>query len=436
MTVPKELTPAGSVHTMLAMNDDHSRPASSYKPRWLANRLRQVANAHPVAILTGARQVGKSTLLRNESPFLSWRQHTLDDIDILRQAEREPEALWAGTANVVIDEAQRAPGILLAVKRAIDRDRDCRFVLSGSASLDLLGSVSETLAGRAVSIPLAPMTWGEWREDKASHIVEDLLGGNLPREKGESNPADVLPLILRGFMPALLSFVGKQDILDWWSGYVSTYLERDLRTLSQISSLPDFRRVMELAALRTGQLLNQTEISRDSGVSQPTVHRYLNLLEASFLIHRVPAFARNRGKRLIKSPKLYWADPALAAFLAGHYDEKSLRASREIGGLFENLVLQQLQVASSLMSPPARIHYWRTAAGQEVDFVLEWGRSLVAFECKLSPRPRFEDAETLHLFLNDYPECACGVVVHTGTEIVRLGERIIALPWTTLGGDT
>jgi len=417
------------------MNDNHARHEASYKPRWLADRLRQAANAHPVVVLTGAWQVGKSTLLRNESPFLSWRQHTLDEIDVLRQAEREPEALWAGTTHVVIDEAQRAPDILLAVKRTIDRDRDHRFVLSGSASLDLLSSVSETLAGRAVTIPLAPMTWGEWREDKPSRIVEDLLAGKLPEEEGTSNPADVFSLILRGFMPALLTLAEKQDILDWWFGYVSTYLERDLRTLSQISSLPDFRRVMELAALRTGQLLNQTEISRDSGVSQPTVHRYLNLLETSFLIRRVPAFARNRGKRLIKSPKLYWTDAALAAFLAGHYDEASLRAAREAGGLFENLILQQLQVAASLMSPQARIHYWRTTTGQEVDFVLEWGRSLIAFECKLSPRPRFEDAKTLHLFLNDYPECTCGAVIHTGTEIARLGERIIALPWTTLGGS-
>jgi len=418
------------------MNDHHSRREASYKPRWLADRLRQAANAHPVVVLTGARQVGKSTLLRNELPFLSWRQHTLDDLDVLRQAEREPDALWAGTANAVIDEAQRAPDVLLAIKRTIDHDRDRRFVLSGSASLDLLSSVSETLAGRAVSIPLAPMTLGEWQEDKPSRIVENLLAGNLPAEGSVPDRAEPLQLILRGFMPALLRLTGKQDILDWWSGYVSTYLERDLRALSQISSLPDFRRVMELAALRTGQLMNQSEVSRDSGVSQPTVHRYLNLLEASFLIHRVPAFARNRGKRLIKSAKLYWTDSALAAFLAGHYDEAGLRTSREVGGLFENLVLQQLQVPASLMSPQARIHYWRTAAGQEVDFVLEWGRSLVAFECKLSDRPKFEDARFLNLFLSDYPECACGVVVHTGSNIARLGERVIALPWTTLGVGT
>jgi len=114
-----------------------------------------VANAHPVVVLAGARQVGKSTLLRNEPPFLSWRQHTFDELDTLRQAEREPEALWAGTGNVVIDEAQRALNILLAIKKTIDRDRNRRFALSGSASLDLLSSVSETLAGRAICIAFA-----------------------------------------------------------------------------------------------------------------------------------------------------------------------------------------------------------------------------------------------------------------------------------------
>jgi len=417
------------------MNDNHSHNEISYRPRWLADRLRQTIKAHSIVVLTGARQVGKSTLLRNEKPFSTWRQHTLDDLDVLRQAEREPEALWAGVDSVVIDEAQRAPNILLAIKMAVDQNRHCRFLLSGSASLDLLGLVSETLAGRAISFPLAPMTWGEWTGREPSHIVEDLLSRKLPSERTVAQMNEPTGLLLRGFMPALLTLSDRQDILDWWSGYVSTYLERDLRALSQVSSLPDFRRVMELAALRTGQLLNQTEISRDSAISQPTVHRYLNLLEASFLVHRIPAFARNRGKRLIKSPKLYWTDPALAGFLAGYYNEESLRNSREVGGLFENLVLQQLQTTASLMSPPARLHYWRTVTGLEVDFILEWGRSVVAFECKLSARARFEDAKSLNIFLDDYPECTAGVLVYTGNEIVRRGKRVIALPWTVLVGS-
>lgn len=414
------------------MHDSHSRAESFYKPRSLAHRLRDAAKAHPVIVLTGARQVGKSTLLQQERPFSTWRYHSLDSLDTLRQAEREPEALWAGAKAVVIDEAQRAPDILLAIKQAVDQDRTCRFVLSCSANLDLLASVSESLAGRAVSFPLAPMSWREWEDEKPLRSVASLLTGDLPGEETVPRAAKAVDVMVRGFMPALLPIHNAGDVLDWWSGYVSTYLERDLRSLSQISSLIDYRRVMELAALRTGQLLNQTEISRDSGVSQPTVHRYLNLLEASFLIQRVPAFARNRGKRLIKAPKLYWTDAALAAYLAGHYSSDALGASREVGGLFENLVLQQLRVATSLMNPAGRIYYWRTAVGQEVDFVVEWGRSLVAFECKLSERPRFEDAKTLTQFLGDYPECSAGVVVHAGSEMMRLGERIVALPWTAL----
>ncbi len=420
------------MHIIHDMNDSHSRKESKYLARWIAERLRQAAEAHPVTVLTGARQVGKSTFLQHEPPFSEWRYLSFDRLDVLRQAKREPEALWAGASAVVLDEAQRAPHVLLSVKQAVDHDRSRRFVLSGSASLELLGSISETLAGRAISFPLDPMTWGEWQGLKPSRILPDLLAGELPGEKHAPQSPPVFGQLTRGFMPALLPFSKRQEALDWWSGYVATYLERDLRSISQITSLPDYRRVMELAALRTGQLVNQTEISRDSGVSQPTVHRYLNLLEASFLLRRVPAFARNRGKRLIKAPKLYWTDAALAAYLAGHYDADVVSGSREAGGLFENLVLQQLHVAASLLTPQGRIHYWRTAAGQEVDFVVEWGRSLAAFECKLSNRPRYDDVKSLNLFLNDYPECACGVLVYTGTEIVRLGERIIALPWTLL----
>jgi uncharacterized protein len=414
------------------MNDSHSRRELNYKPRWLADRLRTAMMAHPVIVLTGPRQVGKSTLLQQEQPFAEWRYHSLDNLDVLRQAQREPEALWVGANAVIIDEAQRAPDILVAIKRAVDEDRKRRFLLSGSVCLDLQASVSETLAGRAVTFPLAPMAWGEWTGVEPTGAVAQLLAGNLPAEGNQQGTPKTVAGIMRGFLPALLPLTNPGDILDWWSGYVSTYLERDLRSLSQVSSLPDYRRVMELASLRTGQIVNQTEISRDSRVSQPTVHRYLNLLEASFLIHRIPAFARNRGKRLIKAPKLYWADAALAAYLAGHYGEDALRESREAGGLFENLVLQQLQVAVSLLTPVGRIHYWRTTAGDEVDFVIEWGRSLVAIECKLTERPRYQDAQVLTRFLSDYPECACGVIVHAGQEVVQLGERIVALPWTSL----
>ncbi len=389
-----------------------------------------------MVVLTGARQVGKSTLIQHTDPIADWRYHSLDDIDALAQAEREPEALWAGARYVVIDEAQRAPKLFLAVKRAVDQDRTRRFVLSGSANFLLLRQVSESLAGRAVYLVLRPMTLGEQKGQRPSDLLPNLLSGKLPHERKLPPAPDPLSLALDGFMPALLDLHSREAILAWWQGYVISYLERDLRELSQVASLSDFRRVMELLALRTGQLLNQTETARDAGVSQPTVHRYLNLLEASFILQRVPAFGVNRTKRLIKSPKTCWADPALAAFLMGYYTLESARKGREEGALFENLVLLHLQVRADLLHPPARVHYWRTVSGAEVDFVVEWGRSLTAFEVKLTNTPRYADIETLRLFLNEYPECRAGALVYCGNEIVQLDEKIIAIPWHLLAGET
>ena len=416
------------------MNDNHSDYELNYRPRRLAALLRQAVEDHPVVILTGARQVGKSTLLRHEKPFSTWRYVTLDDFDVLRQAGQDPAALWAGVDRVVLDEVQKSPSLLSAVKQAVDRRRQAvRFVLSGSANLLLMQNVSETLAGRAVYFTLFPMTLGELRGRLGPDLLLAAFRGTFPAERtidaGES-PASHL---LRGFMPALATLSGPEAVLRWWEGYVATYLERDLRSLSQIDSLSDFRRVMEALALRSGQMLNQTEVSRDTGISQPTVHRYLNLLEASHLAVRVPALARNRTKRLIKTPKLYWADPGLASYLAGHHQAGELAASREVGGIFETLVLLHLQVVVQTWLPRPRLFYWRTTTGNEVDFVIEQGRKLLAVEVKLSATPHYADAEGLRAFCEDYPEAVGGLLIHAGQEVKRLGEKIVAVPWQLLG---
>ncbi len=390
--------------------------------------------SHPVTILTGARQVGKSTLLGHAHPVSTWRYISLDDLDSLAMARDAPEELWAGAKGVVIDEAQRAPSLFLAVKRAVDTEKGRRFVLSGSANFLLLRRVSESLAGRAVFLTLRPMALGEQMGKSSPNILQTLLRGTIPGERRVPPGPDPLEIAWRGCMPAIMWLPSREAVLDWWAGYVMTYLERDLRDLSQVASLNDFRTVMELAALRTGQLLNQTEIARDAGVSQPTVHRYLNLLEASYLVHRLPAYAASRTKRLIKSPKLYWADPGLATFLMGYYSPQELRESREAGYAFENLVFLHLQVLADLLRPPARLLYWRTVTGAEVDFVVEWGRSLLAFEVKLGRTARHTDTKTLRLLLSEYPACTAGVLIYCGDEVIRLGNKIIALPWQVLAG--
>ncbi len=214
---------------------------------------------------------------------------------------------------------------------------------------------------------------------------------------------------------------------------MATYLERDLRQISSVDSLPDFRRIMEALALRSGSMLNQTEVARDTGISQPTVHRHLNLLEVSSLLTRLPAFSRNRTRRLLKAPKIHWIDPALATYLSGLHDPQAVRLSREAGGLFESLVLLHLQVPASLMVPQPHIFHWRTAGRQEVDFVLERGRTLLAVEAKFTTSPRYGDTKGLQDFMADYPETVGGLLVYDGEDIVRLHEKIVAVPWHVLG---
>lgn len=231
---------------ILAVNNIHSSQESEFLPRWITPRLQNAVREHPVVVLTGAHQVGKSTLLRRAAPFA--------DYDVLRQAEATPQALWAGTSHIVLDEVQKLPALLPAIKRAVDASRDAlHFVLSGSANLLLMQKVSESLAGRAVYFALQPMTIGEINRRPSPTILEDLLAGNLPREEKLPQAIDdVLPLLLRGLMPALLHISTPAAWVEWWEGYVTTYLERDLRQISQIDSLADFHRVMELLALRTG----------------------------------------------------------------------------------------------------------------------------------------------------------------------------------------
>jgi predicted AAA+ superfamily ATPase len=207
----------------------------------------------------------------------------------------------------------------------------------------------------------------------------------------------------------------------WFDGYVETYLERDLQTLARIEDLGDFRRLMRAAALRLGTVVNQADLARDLGISRPTMHRWLNLLESSFQLLRVEAFAVNRTKRLVKSPKLYWSDVGLARHLAG---------GDPTGAHLENLVLSDLVAWRELVSPRPDILHWRTVNQEEVDFVIEAGRTLLPIEVKAIARPSPRDARHLLTFRGEYGKAVRGgLVLHVGEEISWLAEGILAAPW-------
>ena len=412
-----------------------AKPRSLYKHRWLAPQLAQAVKEHPVIILTGARQVGKSTFFRQEKPFSHWLRIDLDDLGILEQAERDPGSLWMGANDVIIDEVQRSPRLLYVVKQAADKAHHrMRFVLSGSVDLLINRQVSKTLAGRGAHFSIPPMDLGEIKETRPPKWFFELFHRERPSLKDlkEMTVENIPDLMLRGFMPPLLHIRSPEAWLKWWEGYVTTYIERDLRQVSQIESLTDFRRVMATLAACSGQGLNQTQIARESGVSQPTVYRYINVLEISCLLERLPAFYASCTKRLAKSPKVFWLDPGLSAFLMGYHDLESISSAKELGGLFETLVFLHLKVLGQLFTPHLKFYHWRTVTGKKVDFVIEWRKKIVAVELKLTTEPRYEDCANLRMFLEEYPDTVFCLLIHNGSAIKMLHEKILAIPWNAL----
>ena len=319
--------------------------------------------------------------------------------------------------------------MLAAVKRVVDESRGPgRFLLTGSANLLLMRRVSETLAGRAGYLMLWPMTRREQLGFGGSGVWEDLLEA-APAEWIEVLRArhgvreDWRALARRGGFPTPAresrSEAARQR---WFDGYVRTYLERELQAQARITALAEFRRVMRAAAHRLGALVNQTEIGRDAALPQQTVGRYLNLLEVSFLLVRLPSWAVNRTKRLIKSPKLYWGDTGLALHLAGSPEPQ--------GAHLENVVLADLLAWRDAREGFADVFHWRTTQGAEVDLVVEAGQRLLPIEVKTTRNPRFRDARHLLAFAAEYRGQALpGLLLHTGEATHWMAPNVLAAPW-------
>jgi predicted AAA+ superfamily ATPase len=271
------------------------------------------------------------------------------------------------------------------------------------------------------------MTRAEQRGAGATGAWDALLAApdaewpELLRARGE--PEDWRAVARRGGFPTpALELDRAPDRAIWFDGYLRTYLERDLQDLSSVAALPDFRRLMRATCLRLGRMLNQSELGRDVGLAQATVHRYLNLLETSYLLVRVPAYAVNRTKRLIKTPKVYWGDTGLALHLAGAADPE--------GAHLENLVLGDLLAWRDARPERAEVCYWRTAGGEEVDFVVEAPDALLPLEVKAGARPRLADAAPLASFREEYGRrTRAALLLHTGSTVEWLRDGVLAAPW-------
>lgn len=403
---------------------------TGYLPREIAPRLKHALRRLPVVVLSGLRQSGKSTLLQNEPALARGRVYrTLDDFTTLAAARSNPESLLEGAT--ILDEVQRCPELLVALKKRVDDERrPGQFILSGSANLALLGHVSDTLAGRAGYFTLHPMSRRELRRTtgRPPFLVEFLSAPALPG--GRTEPVSEQQVLTGGLPPACL---GSSDgVAEWFRAYVQTYVERDVRQLSQITDLVAFRTLAQLAALRTGQVLVISTLARDAKLKAVTAGRYLDLLEASFLIRRLPPFLKNRSSRLVKSPKLHFTDSGLAAHMAGITTLEPGRDDLFRGALYETYVAQNLAALLEAHVPDARLTFWHEQGRHEVDFVIEAGRNVFAIEVKAATRWSQRDLSGLRAFLARTPGCAAAVLAYNGKEAAKLEDRVWVIPMAHL----
>lgn len=398
----------------------------------------------PVVLLVGARQVGKSTLVqaigrqRWPASYL-----TLDERITLDAALNNPDGLVAANPGpVIIDEVQRAPDLLRAIKLSVDRDRrPGRFLLTGSANVLTLSSVSETLAGRVAVHELHPLSWSELTANDPPPLIDLLFAGDpgaflsRRRRSAPDRSAEMQTQILRGGFPTPAQMSSERARRSWFDSYRQTYVERDLRDLANLANLPDFGRLMTTLALRTGQMLNASELSRDIGLPVTTLRRYFQILTQTYQVSLLQPFSTNMAKRLVKTPKVYLQDTGLACALSAADTWATLTRQHRVGALVETWVAAELRKLTALCDQRTELTYWRTRAGEEVDFLLERGGEVAGIEVKWGQGINRRDPAGL-------ASCRAalrkrwrlGILAHGGTETVAVDEQTVALPLSVLLG--
>ncbi len=330
-------------------------------PRQATPVLQKLALGYPILAITGPRQAGKTTLA--QTTFPDKRYLSLEDPDQRAFAEEDPRAFLARLPQgAILDEAQRCPALFSYLQTRVDAEKKMgQFVLTGSQQFGLLSNITQSLAGRVGMVQLLPFSLQEMqRGELAIHDLDDLMWrGMYP------------PVHDRQLAPE-----------QWFANYLVTYVERDVRQLIEVQNLSLFQRFIKLCAARCGQLLNLSSLASDCGVSHNTVRAWISVLEASYVVFLLQPHHQNFGKRLVKTPKLYFVDTGLAAFLLGIRDPQHLSIHSARGALFENFVISELLKRRYNEGLPSNLFFWRNNAGVEVDLLIEQGEQLIPVEIK------------------------------------------------------
>ena len=404
--------------------------------RALAANVREAMTDTPVVLINGARQTGKSTLARSIAGERGAANYfTLDDQPVLKAALDDPQGFLAGLARpVVLDEVQRAPDLFVAIKAAVDRDRKPgSFLLTGSADILMLPRLSDSLAGRMEIITLWPLSQSEIDGEPVS-IMDRLFDGSVPVFANAAPDRNaIVQRIVRGGYPTLLSRLADVRRNAWFDSYIMTIVQRDVRDMADIDGLTEMPRLLAALAADAGSLLNLAGLSRDLGIPQTTLRRYLAILQTTFLVQLLPAWSPHLTSRIVKAPKLVLCDTGLIAYLTG-MNAAGLGGALPIGSLMENFAVMELRKLAAWSRTQPKLFHFRLHTGPEVDIVLEdRAGNIVGVEVKTSANVDGSDFRGLRTLAEAAGKrFRRGVVLYTGGQTVPFAANLHALPMEAL----
>jgi len=388
-----------------------------------------------VVLVSGARQVGKSTMadlaLANHRVAI---RLTLDDPQTLASAMEDPSGLVTHDGIMLIDEVQRVPELLLAIKASVDRNRrPGQFLLTGSANVLTLPKVADALPGRMQIINLWPFSQGEV-DGKRDSFIDQLFTGAPSRIPATLTKEDYVGRAARGGFPDVVLRTAERRRAAWFDGYVDTLVQRDVRDLADVAHANELPRLLRLLAARSAQLLSIRNLARDAGMASATVSRYVDLLETAFMISRVPGWETSRTTRATRAPKVFMRDSGLLCHLLGVDPRALVHPTGDAGQVLETFATMELARQLGWCSTRATLHHYRSRDGVEVDAVLETpdGR-IVGVEMKAGMTIRSTDFAGLrHLAQRVDDRFVAGVVLHTGPNTLPFGDRLWAMPMASL----